>query len=121
MLSQVATPDECLRCGACCAHFRVSFYWAEAELMEEHLVEPLTPVYSCMRGTNQPEPRCQALTGEIGKEVGCSIYAVRSSTCRAVQIADEQCNKARLAHQLIPLIQVSPADSENDHDYDQVS
>lgn len=45
MLSQVATPDECLRCGACCAHFRVSFYWAEAELMEEHLVEPLTPVY----------------------------------------------------------------------------
>ena len=32
---------------------------------------------------------------------------------------DEQCNKARLAHRkLIPLIQVSPADSENDHDYD---
>lgn len=71
MLSQVATPDECLRCGACCAHFRVSFYWAEAEVIDEHLVEPLTPVYSCMRGTNQPEPRCQALTGEIGKEVGC--------------------------------------------------
>jgi len=46
---------------------------------------------------------------------------VRSSTCKEVRIADEQCNKARLAHQLIPLIEVSPADSENDHDYDQVS
>ncbi len=57
MLSQVATPDECLRCGACCAHFRVSFYWAEAELIDEHLVEPLTPVYSCMRGTNRVQPR----------------------------------------------------------------
>ncbi|MGT2550421.1 YkgJ family cysteine cluster protein [Acinetobacter geminorum] len=121
MLSQVATPDECLRCGACCAHFRVSFYWAEAELIDEHLVEPLTPVYSCMRGTNRVQPRCQALTGEIGKEVGCSIYGVRSSTCREVQVGDEQCNKARLAHQLIPLIRVNPADSENDHDYDQVS
>ena len=29
MLSQIATPDACMTCGACCANYRVSFYWAE--------------------------------------------------------------------------------------------
>ncbi|HBP8873638.1 TPA: YkgJ family cysteine cluster protein, partial [Escherichia coli] len=24
-------PNPCMRCGACCAFFRVSFYWAEAD------------------------------------------------------------------------------------------
>ncbi|RDF41436.1 YkgJ family cysteine cluster protein, partial [Acinetobacter baumannii] len=48
------------------------------------------------------------------------IYALRRSTCSDVQIADEQCIKDRLARQLIPVIQVSPAASENDNDYDQV-
>ncbi|EGR9493162.1 YkgJ family cysteine cluster protein, partial [Escherichia coli] len=23
-------PNPCMTCGACCAFFRVSFYWAEA-------------------------------------------------------------------------------------------
>jgi hypothetical protein len=23
--------NPCVSCGACCAHFRVSFYWAEAD------------------------------------------------------------------------------------------
>ena len=48
MLSQVATPDGMPTLGACCCTFSGFIYWAEAELMEEHLVEPLTPVYSCM-------------------------------------------------------------------------
>ncbi|EEX7666747.1 YkgJ family cysteine cluster protein, partial [Escherichia coli] len=24
-------PNPCMTCGACCAFFRVSFYWAEAD------------------------------------------------------------------------------------------
>ena len=63
MLSQVIYENACLSCGACCAYYRVSFYWAEGEQIPEHLVESITPVYSCMKGTNQTQPRCQALEG----------------------------------------------------------
>ena len=57
--------NPCLRCGACCAHFRVSFYWAEADpsrggTVPADLAEDLTPVLSCMKGTNQARPRCAA-------------------------------------------------------------
>ena len=120
MLSQIATPDACISCGACCANFRVSFYWAEAESMPEEMVEPLTAVYSCMKGTNQSPPRCVALQGDVGVNVSCSIYEVRSSSCKEVQIADEQCNKARMKHNMIPLICVEPQDSENNDNFDQV-
>jgi len=121
MLSQVATPDACMSCGACCTYFRVSFYWAEAEPMPENMVESLTPVYSCMKGTNQANPRCVALQGEVGQQVSCSIYEARSSSCKEVQIADSQCNKARLAHNMIPLTLLEEPDAENDGDYNQVS
>ncbi|ENX09229.1 YkgJ family cysteine cluster protein [Acinetobacter courvalinii] len=120
MLSQIATPDACVSCGACCANYRVSFYWAEAELIPEHMVEPLTAVYSCMKGTNQAQVKCVALQGEVGQQVSCSIYPVRSSSCKEVQIADSHCNKARLAHNLIPLVAIDQQPSENNDNYDQV-
>ena len=81
---------------------------------------PLTAVYSCMKGTNQAQVKCIALQGEVGQQVSCSIYAIRSSTCKEVQIADDHCNKARLAHNLIPLINIEQQDSENNENYDQV-
>ncbi|MGL5402238.1 MAG: YkgJ family cysteine cluster protein [Acinetobacter sp.] len=120
MLSQVASSDACVSCGACCANYRVSFYWAEAERMPANMVEPLTAVYSCMKGTNQAQVKCIALQGEVGQQVSCSIYAIRSTTCKEVKIADEQCNKARLKYNLIPLIDIEQQDSENNEDYDQV-
>lgn len=49
----------CLSCGACCAYFRVSFYWAEAELLDPALTEQLSPQLSCMRGSNSRKPRSQ--------------------------------------------------------------
>src|SRR5690349_10119979 len=71
--------DVCQRCGACCAYFRVSFYWAEA--MERRLpdsaVEQVTPLLACMAGSNQPQPRCHALSGEIGQWVSCQLYEQR--------------------------------------------
>ena len=120
MLSQVPTADACLSCGACCAYFRVSFYWAEGMNMPEHYTEPVPAVYSCMCGTNQSQPRCVALEGEVGQQVSCGIYELRSSSCKEVQIADDQCNKARLAHNMIPFVQVDPTISVNDDDFDQV-
>ena len=106
MLSQVPTEDACLSCGACCAFFRVSFYWAEGISMPEHYTEPVTAVYSCMAGTNQASPRCIALQG--------------SSSCKEVQIADDQCNKARRAHNMIPFVQLEASIAVNDEGFDQV-
>ncbi len=61
------------------AHPQVFIYWAEAEVNgRTSNVEPLTPVlFMYARGTNQPEPRCRALTRvKIGKELGCSIICI---------------------------------------------
>ena len=48
--------------------------------MPPDYVQPLTAVYSCMQGTNQKQPRCVALKGEIGQQVSCSMYEQRSSS-----------------------------------------
>lgn len=125
MLSQILEQeilkqDACLSCGACCAFFRVSFYWAEGESMPVDVVEPLTAVYSCMKGTNQKNPRCVMLAGEIGQHVSCTMYEQRSSSCKEVQAGDVQCHKARAAHGLITLIELQPSLPSNDDDYDQV-
>ncbi len=104
MSPSVHAHDEspCTRCGACCAHFRVSFYWAEAAErgLPETLYEPLTPVLSCMRGTYSKSPRCAALAGEIGRQVACSVYEQRTSPCRELQPGEEKCLQARARHGL---------------------
>ncbi len=99
------TDNPCTHCGACCAAFRVSFYWAEASALglPERLTEQVNPWHSCMAGTNQAAPRCVALHGVVGQEVACAAYAQRPSPCREVQPGDEKCNKARARHGLTPL------------------
>lgn len=113
----------CLTCGACCAYFRVSFHWSEADpdlggTVPIALTEPLRQHERVMRGTSQAQPRCVALDAEIGVYSRCSIHPVRPSVCRAVPASwdpDEgahaqpsaQCDKARIAHGLAPL---TPAD-----------
>ncbi len=88
--------------------------------MPDDVVEELTPVYSCMKGTNQKNPRCVMLSGEIGQQVSCTMYEQRSSSCKEVQAGDAQCNKARFAHGLIPLVEIEPVLPSNDDGYDQV-
>ena len=59
------------------------------------LTEPISAHYVAMRGTNQAQKRCIALSGEIGQTVGCTIYEQRSETCRSFEAGDERCNQAR--------------------------
>ncbi|MCJ7603324.1 MAG: YkgJ family cysteine cluster protein [Desulfobulbaceae bacterium] len=98
--------NPCLDCGACCAFFRASFYWAESDLATEggvpaELTEKLNDFRMVMQGTNGSSPRCIALTGIIGKKVYCNIYEKRASVCRDFQPAwlngepNERCGKAR--------------------------
>jgi uncharacterized protein len=101
--------DHCQSCGACCAHFRVSFYWGESDAahggtVPARLTIPINAIYIAMRGTDRHPSHCIALAGKVGEEVSCSIYEQRSSTCKEVMAGDEQCNKARQAYNLNPII-----------------
>lgn len=106
--------NPCLSCGVCCSHFRVSFYWAEADpflggLVPSELTENLNRHYLCMQGTNSQQPRCVALQGEVGQSVACSIYPNRPSPCREfpLWLADgslnPECQRIRQLHGLPPI------------------
>ena len=104
----------CLSCGACCAFFRVSFHWSEADPLAGgqvpvELTDTLRSHERVMRGTSHAQPRCIALDADIGNRSRCTIHDRRPSTCAAVPASLEsgersaQCDKARLAHGLHPL------------------
>ena len=106
--------NPCLTCGACCAYFRVSFYWAEAEpflggRVPGELTVGVNRHLLAMRGTEGTPPRCVALSGEVGCGVACTIYEQRPSPCRELQPSwadgerSEKCDRARAAHGLPPL------------------
>jgi hypothetical protein len=103
----------CLNCGACCAAFRVSFYWAESdEAMADSVPADMTcqvaPLLCAMKGTDHPHPRCVALQGEIGVRVWCAIYERRPSVCREVVPSGQMgytslwCDRARAIYGLPP-------------------
>ena len=111
-------PHPCLSCGACCAAFRVSLHWSEADAalggaVPGELTEAVDPHRLAMRGTWARQPRCIALRGEVGAGTSCAIYAQRPSPCRELHAAWEsgapspQCDRARTVHGLPPL---TPAD-----------
>ena len=93
----------CTDCGACCASFRVSFYWSEGERLPEPMVEKVNPFMACMSGTQGPAPRCVALHGTVGERVRCAVYELRPPVCRDVVPGDERCAEARRRHALPPL------------------
>ena len=107
-------PHPCLSCGACCAAFRVSMHWSEAEpalggTVPQALTERLDAHQVCMRGTWAPAPRCVALDAVIGQYSRCTIHAQRPAVCRQVQASwehgapDRHCDTARARHGLAPL------------------
>ncbi len=105
--------NPCMRCGACCASFRVDF--DRAELLSEGgsvpdgLTVPLTSRLVRLRGTDHQPPRCAALGGRVGERVSCGIHEWRPSPCREfglrapMGLGDEACNRARARHGLAPL------------------
>lgn len=77
----------CNGCGACCRHFRVSFYQGELDsfpggCVPAELTQTITPFLVCMNGTengaNGGKGRCVALQDDMR----CGIYAHRPSPCR---------------------------------------
>ncbi|QEY15250.1 YkgJ family cysteine cluster protein [Cellvibrio sp. KY-GH-1] len=83
--------------GACCAAFRVSFYWSEYQsaggTIPGNLTLQVTPYHACMKGTEKSPVHCVALIGTRGERVSCSIYENRSSTCREFDMFNEDGNE----------------------------
>ncbi len=107
-------PHPCLSCGACCAHYRVSLHWSEAEpslggRVPIELTETFGQHQRSMRGTWAKQPHCIALQGTVGESVSCSIYDARPGACRDLRMSWEngapnpQCDNARIAYGLAPL------------------
>jgi len=116
--------NPCLSCGACCAFYRASFYWAEsgevtAGGVPPELTQKLNDFRLVMKGTSGSSPRCVALNGFIGRSVACSIYERRSSVCRAFEASwqsnapNPDCDQARRVWGLEPLKPESWFDDRN--------
>lgn len=106
--------NPCLGCGACCAHFRASFYWAEADDVSAggvpaELTEKMNDFRRAMKGMSGKDPRCVALAGSVGKDAACSIHDKRSSVCRDFEASwsggthNPRCDEARQRWGLRPL------------------
>ncbi|MGE4133991.1 MAG: YkgJ family cysteine cluster protein, partial [Bdellovibrionales bacterium] len=81
-------PNPCLGCGACCAFFRVQFYWSEE--VPSALSVDLDSRHRCMRGTEKKHrPKCIALVGRIGQNAKCGVYENRPTPCRRVEASYE--------------------------------
>ncbi|MCL7489276.1 MAG: YkgJ family cysteine cluster protein [Desulfobulbaceae bacterium] len=108
------TYNPCVSCGACCAYYRVSFYWTESDLaapggVPHALADHLHTHFLVMKGTDRPTPRCISLKGVIGSQVYCEIYQRRSSGCRNLRPSwengelNKRCDKARAKWGLPPV------------------
>ena len=103
----------CQKCGACCAVYRVSFYWGEtlpdSFAVPAELTEPVNSLRAAMKGTSNIPPRCTALEGALGEYTNCTIYSNRPSPCRSFQasfengVREERCDEARRLHGMKPL------------------
>jgi Fe-S-cluster containining protein len=101
-------PDHpCLRCGACCAAYRVDFAVDEIEseggAVPAGLAVAVTATTWRMRGTDHLPVRCAALTGKVGERAACGIYEWRPNPCRELEPGSSGCERARARHGLPPL------------------
>jgi Fe-S-cluster containining protein len=104
----MSSPEHpCLRCGACCAAFRVDFSVHEMEEMGGSVPAGLAVEVNDstwrMRGTDHLPVRCAALVGRVGERASCGIYEWRPGPCRELEPGSQGCEKARARHGLPPL------------------
>ncbi len=122
--AQPIAANPCLDCGACCAHFRVSFYCGEVAganggTVPEDLVAQVGPLRACMRGTELGHGRCVALRGELGRPgIHCDIYPLRPTPCREFETwlpdgsVNPDCQRLRLKLGLPALPPRPPAEND---------
>jgi uncharacterized protein len=84
----------CQSCGACCAY---SQYWPRFSTEDDAALDliPAKFVNERQSGMRCDGDRCSALSGRIGVETSCVIYAVRPEVCRTCMPGDAECSLAR--------------------------
>jgi uncharacterized protein len=91
-----SAPSEspCQACGACCAY---SANWPRFSIEDDAAIEliPTQFVNERQSGMRCDGDRCSALSGKIGVETRCVIYAVRPEVCRTCMPGDAECAMAR--------------------------
>lgn len=72
---------------------RTDRLWRNVDLMRRLTVKnPKGETHLKLKG---PSERCVALTGRVGREVGCKIYGLRPEPCRLVEPGDDECKERR--------------------------
>jgi len=109
-MSTEAKLHPCQTCGACCAHFRVTFSKEELEPLgatpRSVVVNPDQNQVT-LKGTEvRHSIGCKQLHGKVGQLVACGIYEQRPSPCRVFEASYEsghkniRCDEARAKHGL---------------------
>jgi Fe-S-cluster containining protein len=104
----VPATGACTACGVCCARYRVDFDRGACDdapggFVPAGLAEALNARLCPMNGTDRQPPRCAPLSGCVGVQVRCGIYAHRPSPCRELEAGSMACSQARRFHSLPPL------------------
>ncbi len=106
------TQVECTRCGACCCNPPSNaaegfFHWVEIA-DDETILSDKRGSRLVVRDDEQiahlrldPEGRCLALRGRLGRRVECTIYKIRPRVCRLVEAGSDECMQARASRGII--------------------
>jgi uncharacterized protein len=86
---------DCQSCGACCA---TDPTWPRFSVESDDDLARIPEELASLSGMRCVGDRCAALSGEIGKWTGCTIYAIRPIVCRDCQPGDPECLVARAKH-----------------------
>ncbi|MVA73937.1 YkgJ family cysteine cluster protein [Agrobacterium vitis] len=92
---------DCQTCGACCAYqadwprFSLESDEQLAKIPEKFVAADLSGMKFEVDAAGKG--RCAALTGDLGKHVGCGVYDVRPQVCRDCMPGDPECKIARKA------------------------
>jgi Fe-S-cluster containining protein len=110
---RLATPEtvpvpECVTCGACCAFaLIVPISVEESERLDQYLeitldgAEPPIAI-DRMLPRNDENGHCINLAGNIGENIGCTIYEKRPHVCRDFDPGSDRCHEYRRMYRVEP-------------------
>lgn len=87
---------DCRTCGACCSF---SSEWPRFSTESEADLDRLPSEFVAddLSGMRCADARCSALSGRVGGETSCNVYAIRPEVCRACVPGGDDCLMARRA------------------------
>ena len=98
---------ECVTCGVCCDLYAVvPMNVPESERLGEYIevtadAEPDVVIDRLVK-RDMTSGRCSHLRGELGREIGCSVYEKRPGVCRAFEAGSDKCHEFRRMYRLEP-------------------